>query len=86
MGMPGRRTEKRTHSLFINDLKEYREHHNSLETVNEIIVKASHDTGACYGVTKCAEVVFEHGKMVKGEVFDVLDEKMNALDPEANEW
>ena len=58
---------------------------SNLETVNEMIVKASHDTGACYEVTKCAEVVFERGKMVKGKGLDVLDERMNALDPDANE-
>ena len=32
-----------------------------------MIVKASNDTGTCYGVAKCAEIVFERGKMVKGE-------------------
>ena len=32
-----------------------------------MIVKASNGTGTCYGVAKCAEIVFERGKMVKGE-------------------
>ena len=81
MGMSGR-TVKRTHSFFIDDLKVYQENHNSLEAVNEMIVKTSHDTGAYYGVTKYGEVVFEHGKMVKGKELDVLDERMNALDPD----
>ena len=54
MGQPGKREVKRTHSLFIDDLKMYQESHNTLKDVNETIVQASHDTGACYGVAKCA--------------------------------
>ena len=38
---------KRTHSLFIDDLKIYQESHQKLEVVNEIILKASMETGAC---------------------------------------
>ena len=53
--------------------------------MNEMIVKASMDTGACYGVKKCAEIVFRNGKMIKGEGLDVLEEKMDALDPNKNE-
>ena len=29
------------------------------KAVNEMIVQANNDTGACYGVAKCAAVVFE---------------------------
>ena len=53
--------------------------------MNEIIVQASHDTGACYGVSKCAEIVFERGKMVKGEGLPVLNERMETMDPDENE-
>ena len=67
MGEPGNRNVKRTHSLFVDDLKVYQESHKALKNVNEMIVQASHDTGACYGVSKCAEIVFERGKMVKGK-------------------
>ena len=66
----GRRDEervKRTHSLFIDDLKIYQECYRKLEVVNEMIVKASMDTAACYGVKKCAEIVFRNSKMIKGE-------------------
>ena len=48
MGEPGNRVVKRTHSLFVDDLKVYQESHQALKIVNEIIVQASHDTGACY--------------------------------------
>ena len=53
---------KRTHSFFIDDLKEYKENQNSLEAVHKMIVKASHDTGVCCGEARCGEIVFEHGK------------------------
>ena len=76
MGPPGNRDVSRTHSLFVDDLKVYQESHEILRDVNEIIVQASHDTGACYGVSKCAcaEIEFEHGKIVKGEGLEVLEE------------
>ena len=53
--------------------------------MNEVIVKASIDTGACYRVKKCAEIVFRKSKMIKGEGLAVLEEKMDALDPNKNE-
>ena len=78
----GERNHKRTHCLFIDDLKVYQENHKKLEIVNELIVKASMDTGAVYGVKKkCAEIVFKNGKMIKGEGLEVLEERMKALDP-----
>ncbi|CAB4045676.1 Hypothetical predicted protein, partial [Paramuricea clavata] len=76
---------KRTHSMFIDDLKVCQENHQKLEVANETIVKASMDTGACYGVKKCAEIVLMNGKMVKGDGLAVLEERMKALDPEQNE-
>ena len=47
MGQRDKERVKRTHSLFINDLKIYQECHRKLKVVNEMIVKASMDTGAC---------------------------------------
>ena len=40
----------------------YQENHQKLEIANETIVKGSRDAGACYGVKKCAEIVFRKGK------------------------
>ena len=85
LGQPGRRCIKRTHSLFIGDLTVYQENHQKLEIPNETIVKVSMDTGACYGVKKCAEIVFRKERMVKGKGSPILEEKMKALDPEKNE-
>ena len=84
MGQRDKERVKITHSLFIDDLKIYQQSHRKLEVVNEMIVKASMDTGAYYGVKKCAEIVFRKGKMIKGEGFAVLEEKMDALDPNKN--
>ena len=85
LGQPGRECIKRTHSLFIDDLMVYQENHHKMEIANEMIVKVSMDTGVCYGVKKCAEIVIKEGKMVKGERLPVLEEKMKALDPEQND-
>ena len=85
LGQLGRRCIKGTPSLFIDDLMVYQENHLKLDIANETIVKTSMDTGACYGVKKCAEIVFRKGKMVKGEGLPVLEEKMKALDTEKND-
>ena len=47
-----------------------------------MIVQASNDTGTCYGVAKCAEIVFERGKMVKGEGLQEVHERMKTMDPD----
>ena len=49
------------------------------------IVKASMNTGPCYGVKKCADIVFKKGKMIKGEALAVLEERMEALGPNESE-
>ena len=85
MGAPGARNVKRTHSLFVDDLKAYQESQKALKDANEMIVQASHHTGACYGVEKCAEIVFEHGKMIRGEGIQVLHERMKTMDQDQNE-
>ena len=85
MGAPGNQSISRSHSLFIDDLKQYQESHEIIKEVNEIIVQASLDTGACYGVAKCVEIVFERGKMVRGGGLPVLEERMKTMDPDENE-
>ena len=85
MGEPGNRVVKRTRSLFVDDLKVYQESHKALKIANEIIVQASHDTGACYGVSKCAEIIYQNGKMVRGEGLQVLEERMKMMNPDENE-
>ena len=58
MGPPGKREIKRTHSPFINDLKTCKQNHQKLKMANEILVQASMDTGAIYGVKKYTEIAF----------------------------
>ena len=50
-----------------------------------VIVQASHDTGACYGISKCVEIVFKRGKMARGEELEILKERIKAIDPDENE-
>ena len=76
MGEPGNHIGKGTHSLFLDDLKVYQESHNSLKNVNEIIVPDCHNTGTCYGVSKCTEIIFEQGNIVRREGLQVLEERM----------
>ena len=64
---PRSRDVSQTHSLFVDDLKVYQERYEILRDVNEFIVQASHHAGTCYGLPKCAEIVFERGKMVRGD-------------------
>ena len=85
MGKPGNHVIKRTHSLFVDDLKVYQESHKALKIVKEIIVQASHDTGACYGVSKCAEIIYQNGKMVRGEGLQVIEDRMKMMNPDENE-
>ena len=75
MGQRHKERVKRTHSLFTDNLKIYQESHPKLEVVNEMIVKASMDTGVGYGIKKCAEIVFRKGKMIKGKRLAALEEK-----------
>ena len=53
--------------------------------INEVIVQTSHDTGACYRVSRGVKIVFESGKMVRGEGLEVLEERMKTMDPGENE-
>ena len=74
MGPPENRNVSQTHSLFVDDWKVYQENHEILGYVNEVIIQVSHDAGACYGLLKCAEMVFKRGKMLRGEGLEVLEE------------
>lgn len=76
---------KLTHSLFIDDLKDYQKNHELLSTLNEMIVKASDDTEVCYRMRKYAEMIFEHGKIVKENGMDLGEERMRTLDPDTGE-
>ena len=75
MGEPGGRDVSRIHSLFADDLKMCKESHEILRDVNEVIAQASHDT-----ISKCAEIMFERGKMISGEGLEVLEERMKTIE------
>ena len=52
----------------------------SKKEMNKLITQAIHDTRACYGVSKRAEIIFERRKMVKGERLQVLHERRKTID------
>ena len=85
MDPPGSRDVSRTHSVFVDYLKVCQESHEILRDVNEFSVQVSHDTEACYGVSKYAEIVFERGKMVRGEGLGILEERTKTMDTDKNE-
>ena len=57
-----------------------------MEAANEIIMPASDDTGAVYGVKKCPEIMFRRGKVTKGEGLTILQERAEVLDPEKDDF
>ena len=34
----------------------------------------------CYGISKCSEIIFKNGKMVRGEELQVLEERMKTME------
>ena len=60
------------------------DYYRLLKEVDEIVVQASLDTGPCYSTSKCAELVFEKGKMME-EGLEVLQEKMQTLGSDEQE-
>ena len=60
----------------------YQKSYEIIRDVNEVIVQASHDTGACYGISKFAETVFKRDKMVREEGLQVLEETVKTMDPD----
>ena len=45
--------------------------------------QASNNTGTCYGAAKCAET--ERIKIVEGEYFQMLNERMKTMDQDEND-
>ena len=68
----------RTQSLFVNDLKQYRESHKVLKDVYEIFLQESHDTRACFRGRKGGWGWGEGG-------LPVLEQGMETMDPDENE-
>lgn len=82
------RKTKRTHSLFIDDLKMHQENHGSLKEANEVNVTASSDTG----YTQYTELInalrlrlFMRSKMVEADGLQALEERTEAFEPGTNQ-
>ena len=67
MGAPGNRSISRTHSLFIDDLKQYQESHEIIKEVNEIIVQASLDTWVCMVLQSVRRLCFNVQRWLEGK-------------------
>ncbi|CAK9252792.1 unnamed protein product [Sphagnum jensenii] len=74
MGAPKNRNTKVNRFYFIDDLKVVQGSEADLKRANSIIGKVSEDMGMRFGISKCAEIVYERGKMVKGEGLDLKEE------------
>ena len=59
----------------------YQENHEIVRDDNEVIAQVSNYNGACYGVSKCAEIVLERRKMLRGERLEFLEERTKTIDP-----
>ena len=56
-----------------------------LEIWRKVESMTNHDTGACFGVSGRAEIMFKRGKIVMGEGLEVLKERMKTMDLDKNE-
>ena len=69
--------------MLVDNLKVYKESHQTLGSIKEMFGQASNNTGACYGAAKCAET--ERIKIVEGEYLQILNERMKTVDQDKNE-
>ena len=82
MGAPGERETKLTHILFIDDLRTYQNGIEKQKFAHKALVRPrTLDTGAMYGVKKCAEVVYKQGKLVESEDLKLGEEEVRAMKP-----
>jgi hypothetical protein len=86
MGEPKRRDTKVNRFYYIDDLKVVQTSEEELHQANGIVTRISHDVGMRFGVKKCAEIIYQRGKMVKGNGMEILEGKISSLDPTKSEF
>ena len=86
MGEPNKRNTKVNRFYFIDDLKLVQGSEADLIRANEIVKTISNDTGMKFGISKCAEIVYKRGKMVRGEGLQLKEGLIRSLNPEQNEF
>ena len=62
IGLPGERTTKITHLLFVDDLKTYASNQSIARKQLELITQFTNDIGMRFGIDKCAYLYMEKGK------------------------
>jgi hypothetical protein len=86
LGEPKNRDVKVNRFYFIDDLKLVQTSEEDLMRANSIVAESSEAMGMRFGVTKCAEILYRRGKMVKGRGLMLKEGVLEALDPEKEEF
>ena len=86
LGPRNNRGPRVTHFYFIDDLKVVESNEKDLQETSRIVTGMSQDTAMTFGVSKCAEVVYKRGKIIKGEGLQINNNKAECLDPESSEY
>jgi hypothetical protein len=86
MGAPKQRDTKVNHFNYIDDLKVVETSVEELHQSNEIVTQMSHDIGMRFGVTKCAEIIYRRGKMLKGNGMEIMEGRISSLDSTKDEY
>jgi hypothetical protein len=86
MGKPNDRNLKVNRFYFVDDLKVLQPSEEDLIKANSIVAETSHSMGMRFGVTKCAEILYRRGKMVKGHGMKLKEGTLEALDPDRAEF
>jgi hypothetical protein len=86
MGLPNQRDIKVNRFYFIDDLKLIQGSEADLIRANKVVGTVSTAMGMRFGIAKCAEIIYKRGKMVKGEGLELIEGRINALDPEQKEF
>jgi hypothetical protein len=86
MGEQNLRNTKINRFYFIDDLKIVQGSEADLQRANSLIGKVSTAMGMKFGISKCAEIVYRRGKMVKAEGLELKEGLVKALNPEEDEY
>ena len=86
MGPPNLREIKINRLYFIDDLKVIQSSETDLRMANELVGTISNDSGMKFGVSKCQEIVYNRGKMIRGFGMTLKEGEVRALDPSKSEY
>ena len=85
MEAPGNRNESGTHSLFVDDLKQYQVSHKIQNDVNEISYKQVMILELATGYQNVLRLYSNMERLLKEKGLQVLNERINTKDPDEND-